>query len=83
MAVEDVLEGNKPDMSDYGIDEEGDIPELQTNNHVVVPESAIETTDEIDADLQQIMDTMTDDQYLIQKYLAVLDYIEEYQNSHG
>ena len=70
-------------MSDYGIDEEGDIPELQTNNHVVVPESPIETTDEIDADLQQIMDTTTDDQYLIQKYLAVLDYVEKYQNSLG
>ena len=82
-AVEDVLQGNQRDMSDYGTDEEGDIPELQTNNHVVVPESAIETTDEIDADLQQIMDTTTDDQYLIQKYLAVLDYIEEHQNSHG
>lgn len=70
-------------MSDYGIDEEGDIPELQTNNHVVVPESAIETTDEIDVDLQQIMETTTDDQYLIQKYLAVLDYIEVHQNSRG
>ena len=82
-AVEDILEGNQPDMSDYGIDEEGDIPELQTDNHVVVPESAIETTDEIDANLQQIMDTTTDDQYLIQKFLAVLDCIEVYQNSHG
>ena len=51
-AVEDALEGNQPDMSHYGIDKEGDKPELQTNNHVVVPESAIETKDEIDVDLQ-------------------------------
>ena len=26
----------------YGIDEEGPIPELQTNNHVVVPRSEVQ-----------------------------------------
>jgi hypothetical protein len=78
-AVEDVLDGVQPDMNDYGIDENGDVPELQTSNNVVVPESPIESTEEFDADLQRILETTTGDEYCIQKYLLVLDYME-YQN---
>ena len=82
-AVSDVLEDNQPDMSGYGIEEEGDVPELQTCNNVVVPESPIETTDEQNADLQQILETTDDDEHCIEKYLAVLDYMEHfYQNSN-
>ncbi|XP_028409238.1 uncharacterized protein LOC114531821 [Dendronephthya gigantea] len=75
-AVGDVLGDVQPDMSDYGIDEEGDIPELQTSNNVVVPESSIENTEEVDTDLQHILEAANGDEYCIQKYLSVLDYME-------
>ena len=32
-AVDDVLESNQPDLENYGIDEDGDVPELQTLNN--------------------------------------------------
>ena len=75
-AVSDVLKSIQPDMNDYGIDEEGDIPELQTSNNVAVPESPIELTDEQDAALRRIVETIIDDKHCIQKYLCVLDYME-------
>ena len=81
-AVEDVLADVQPDMNDYGIDEGGDIPELQTSNNVVVPESPIESTEEVDADLQQILEGVNDNEYCIQKYLSVLDYMEHHYSSH-
>ena len=81
-AVSDVLEGNQPDMSGYGIEEEGDVPELQTCNNVVVLESPIETIGEQGAVLQQILEQTTDDEHCIQKYIVILDYMEQnYQNS--
>lgn len=75
-AVSDVLQGIQRGMNDYGIDEEGDIPELQTSNNVAVPESPIELTDNQDAELRRIIATITDDIHCIQKYLSVLDYME-------
>ena len=36
-AVTDVLEDVQPDVSDYGIDEEGPVPEFQAGNHISVP----------------------------------------------
>ena len=81
-AVEDVLADVQPDMNDYGIDEGGDIPELQTSNNVVVPETPIESTEEVDADLQQILEGVNDNEYCIQKYLSVLDYMEHHYSSH-
>ena len=36
-AVTDVLEDVQPDFSDYGIDEEGPVPEFHAGNHISVP----------------------------------------------
>lgn len=37
VVVTDVLHDQQSDMSEYGIDKEGDTPELQTRNDVSVP----------------------------------------------
>ena len=69
-----VLGGVEPDFSDYGKDE-GDTLELQTMNKVVVPESPIETSKVVDHNLQQILQTTTDNEHCIQKYLSVFDFV--------
>ncbi len=40
------LEDRDVDPVNYGVDDNGPLPELQTNNHVVVPRSTIELTEE-------------------------------------
>ena len=40
------LEDQVIDPVAYGVDDNGPLPELQTNNHVVVPRSTIQLTEE-------------------------------------
>ena len=75
-AVEDVLESNQLDLENYGIEEDGDVPELQTLNNIAVPESPIQISEETEAHIQQILQTTEDDEYCIQKYLLVLEHLE-------
>lgn len=45
-AVRIALEDRVVDPINDGVDDNGPLPELQTNNHVVVPRSAIQLTEE-------------------------------------
>ena len=51
-------------MTDYGIDEKGDIPELQASNSVVIPKSPIEIACEVVSDLLRIFEATNGDEHL-------------------
>ena len=60
-AVQTALNLNADDMEEYGIDEDGPLPEFQTSNNVAVPRSTVELTDEDQALLRLIIDPLAED----------------------
>ena len=61
---------------DYGIDEDGPFPDLQTNNHVEIPRSSIELRHDEEAELQaRFTDVLTDNNYGIDVYSHVVDFL--------
>ena len=60
----------------YGIDDFGPLPEMQTNNHVVVPRSAIQLNDEQRIALSFSVNSLDeDDNYGIDIYMHVVQII--------
>lgn len=59
-AVQDVLQGSdQPDLLNYyGIDEEGPVPGLQTNNNVVVPENGFQPSENFLQQIQEVLSTL-------------------------
>ena len=63
--------------NDYGIDDEGPIPDLQTHNHVVVPRSDIELNEtEYQLLTQSINCTEEDGNHGMQVYVNTVQHIE-------
>ena len=80
VAVNDVLEDVQPDLSNYGIDEEGPVPEEDESTSVIVPQCPIELSDEHHTELGQVLATLVDDdEYGILTYCTVVDFIEHRQ----
>jgi hypothetical protein len=61
-AVRLALESAAVDSVNYGVDDYGPLTELQTNNHVTVPRSSIQLTDEQEAVLLLTINPLEDDQ---------------------
>ena len=59
-AVQDVLEGDDFAQlhNNYGIDEEGPVPRLQTNNDVPIPENAFQPSDRSLQEIQGILSNL-------------------------
>lgn len=76
VAVTEVLEDVQSDFSDYGIDDDGPSPALQTGNEVSVPQCPILLSDEQSTDLERPLETISDDMHGIYKYLTVVDFLE-------
>ena len=64
------------DPSTYGLDDDGPVPQLQTNNNVTVPRSSVELTDEDRAILALSVDPLVDDgNHGIHLYLQTMQII--------
>ena len=72
VAVTEVLEDVQSDFSDYGIDDDGSSPALQTCNEVSVAECPILLSDEQSTDLDRLLETISNDMHGIYKYLTVV-----------
>ena len=59
-ALQDVLQGSdQPDLLNYyGIDEEGPVPGLQTNNNVVVPATGFQPSENSLQQIQEVLSTL-------------------------
>jgi hypothetical protein len=67
-------------INEYGIDDNGPIPPLQTNNHVVVPRSLVELSDDGEAFLNNHIEPLFDDEnYGIGLYRRTVNLVEEFQ----
>lgn len=75
--VTDVL--NPQDCNqDYGIDDDGPMPDLQTNNHVEVPASTVNLTDDQVAQLvRDVNPVSNDNNYGIELYSATRNIVEK------
>ena len=72
--VRDLLDRTQAD--DYGIDEDGPLPNLQTNNHVEVPRCSIVLNHEEEAALHEnIPDVCTDNNFGINVYSQVVNFL--------
>ena len=64
------------DPSTYGLDDDGPVTQLQTNNNVEVPRSSVELTDEDRAILELSLDPLVDDgNHGIYLYLQTMQII--------
>ena len=79
-AVRDVLDLGTVDFNEYGIDDNGPIPPLQTNNHVVLPRSLVELSEDeetfLDSQVQPLFD---DENYGIGLYRRTVSLVQEFQ----
>ena len=68
------------DISLLGIDPDGPVGELQTDNNVVVPESTIQLTDDQANEIHQLVpDSLVDDgNHKIWHYLTICNYLREH-----
>ena len=59
-AIQDVLQrSDQPDLLNYyGIDKEGPVPGLQTNNNVVVPENGFQPSENCLQQIQEVLSTL-------------------------
>ncbi|XP_068712034.1 uncharacterized protein [Montipora foliosa] len=71
-AVQDVLQGNQqPDLPNYhGIDEEGPVPALQTNNNEVVPENRFQPSEYSLRKIQEVLSSLDE----VQEMEGILAY---------
>ena len=75
-AVRMALDHEVIDPSTYGLDDDGPVPQLQTNNNVTVPRSSVELTDEDRAILALSLDPLVDDgNHGIHLYLQTMQII--------
>ena len=61
-AVHIALQDQVINPASYGIDDDGPLPELQTNNHVTIPRSSVQLTDEQSIVLLLSINPLEDDQ---------------------
>ena len=63
---------------EYGIDEEGPVPDLQTNNHVVIPRSTIVLSDAEEAGLlTRVPNVFVDANFWMDVFSEVVNYLSE------
>lgn len=78
-AVQDVLGGtNFAQLLNYGVDEDGPVPHLQTHNNVQVPESAFQPSDRSSQEIDQVLSHLDGTQDLdgILAYQLVLQILQ-------
>lgn len=76
-AVRDVLNVPTVNFHSYGIDDDGPSPPIQTSNHVVVPRSLVELSEEENASLhREIMPLSDDGNYGINLYKRTIDLVK-------
>lgn len=81
--VRDLVNPNTLDNNTYGVDDEGPLPEVQTGNNVVVPESEIVLTREQWASLQTLVNPLDEDnEHGKLLYLNVCGIIDIYVNQN-
>ena len=79
-AVRDILDLDIVDLNEYGIDDNGPTPPLQTNNHVVVPRSLVELSEDQETFLDSRVQPLADDEnYGIGLYRRTVILVEEFQ----
>ena len=79
-AVRDVLDFETVNFNEYGVDDDGPTPQLQTNNHVVVPRSLVELSEEEEAFLHSHIDPLNEDEnFGITLYRRSVNIVEEFQ----
>ena len=82
-SVDDVDVG---DISLYGVDPEGPVPDFGTDNMVTVPESTVQVTDNHADEIRSLVpDPLVDDgNHRIAYYLAVANYLKmRYRSSYS
>ena len=58
-AVQDVLRGNYfAQLHNYGVDEDGPVPRLQTNNNVQIPENGFQPSERSLQEIQGILSNL-------------------------
>ncbi|PFX18913.1 hypothetical protein AWC38_SpisGene16700 [Stylophora pistillata] len=68
------------DIESYGIDQDGPIPDIITDNNVVVPELELELTESENQQLKENVDPLSDDGNSgINHFLSVLQILETFQ----
>ena len=77
-AVRIALEDPIVDLMNYGVDDNGPCPKLQTNNHITVPQSTIQLSEEQKAVLLLVINPLENDQnYGIDIYNNAVQMITE------
>lgn len=61
LAVQTALNQNHIDFEQYGIDDDGPVPELQTNNYVAIARSTVQLADEERTILTLTIDPLVED----------------------
>lgn len=79
-AVRDVLDSEAVSFNEYGIDDNGPVPQVQTNNHVVVPRSLVELSEDEETFLSSHIDPLLDDEnYGINFFRRTVSLVQEFQ----
>lgn len=80
-AVRDVLDVQQVDFSEYGIDDNGPTPDVQTNNNVIVPRSLVSLSPiELDFLHDRIDPLVEDGNYGIHSYKETVNIIQHFEN---
>jgi hypothetical protein len=78
-AVQTALNQNDIDFEQYGIDDDGPLPELQTNNHVAIPRSTVQLADEEHTILTLAIDPLVEDNnHGINSFLQVVEMVTHF-----
>jgi len=71
------LDLTESELSEFGIDDDGPTPDIQTNNNVLVPEIDIDLSDDIIDYISQNIDPLSDDNNLgINTYCTLKSFLE-------
>lgn len=74
------MDSETGNFNEYGIDDNGPTPPVQTNNHVVVPRSLVELSDDEEAFLHSHIEPLFDDgDYGISLYRRTVNLVAEFQ----
>ncbi|CAB4012713.1 Hypothetical predicted protein, partial [Paramuricea clavata] len=78
-AVQTALNQNDIDFEQYGINDNGPLPKLQTNNHVAIPRSTVQLADEERTILTLTIDPLVqDNNHGINSFLQVVEMVTHF-----
>ena len=80
-AVRDVLDVHQVNFNEYGVDDDGPTPDVQTNNNVIVPRSLIDLSpNEFDFLRDQVDPLLEDGNYGIYSYKETVNIIQNFES---